>query len=506
MPVVAPEYVQAFLGKDVRFDGRFVAGVKTTNVYCKPSCSAKKPPPEHVVFFDTAAHAEEAGFRACRRCRPNATPGTPGWSGTSATVSRALRLIEDGVLDRSNIDALCERLGIGARQLRRLFRKHLGTSPIQVARMRRADFARRLIETTGLSMTSVAEAAGFGSIRRFNAVMNEVYGCPPTALRKGPSPGAVGLELEIPVRPPFAWETILASLQASAMAGVETVADGHYYRTARFKQAVGEVSVGFDENASALRVHVSHSLNSYLLDVVSGVRRLFDVEADIATITEHLRTDPLLAECLDATPGLRVVGAFDRFETAVITLLGQHIGAEELDELTRAMVEKYGKEIRTSQAGLTHVFPTPYVLSTVRLESVGLPKRRSRSIQALAKAVHEGALQLDGSPSLDEALRGLREIPGIGTTTADYIAMRVYREPDAFPLQDQRLRTVVSKDGSALPPMELEERAERWRPWRAYAAISLWDLSNRLEESRGGYFQGNRETIHPPPAAAHQVA
>ena len=498
MPVAAPEYYQAFLGKDVRFDGRFVAGVETTGIYCKPSCSAKKPASENVVFFDTPAEAEAAGFRSCRKCRPDATPGTPAWNGTSATVSRALRLIEDGVLDRTNIDALCERLGIGARQLRRLFRKHLGTSPIQVARMRRADFARRLIETTGLSMTHIAETAGFGSIRRFNAVMNEVYGCPPTALRRGPAPGSAGLELEIPVRRPFAWDALLASLEGSATPGIEKVIDGRYYRTARFKQAVGEVCVSFGEAEAALRVRVSHSLNSYLLDVVSGVRRLFDVEADVGVITEHLSGDALLGASMQATPGLRVLGAFDHFETAVMTLLGQHISAEELAELAQRISEKYGKEIETSQDGLTHVFPTPYVLSTAHLEVVGVPKRRSKSIQALAKAVHEGVLRLDGSPSLDEALRGLRAIPGVGATTADYIAMRVYREPDAFPTNDQRLRAAASVDGTTLGAIELEARAERWRPWRAYAAMCLWAAANRDDSASPAYFQGNRETIRAP--------
>ncbi|MEM7137652.1 MAG: AlkA N-terminal domain-containing protein [Myxococcota bacterium] len=507
MPVTSPEYHQAFLGKDSRFDGRFVAGARTTRIYCKPSCSTKMPPADNVEFFDTPDEAEAEGYRACRKCRPDVAPGTPAWNGTSATVSRALRLIEDGVLDRTNIDALCERLGIGARQLRRLFRKHLGTSPVQVARMRRADFARRLIETTGLSMTHVAEAAGFGSIRRFNAVMNEVYGCPPTSLRKGPARGAAGLDLEIPVRAPFAWSPLLASLEAGATPGVESVIDGRYIRVARFKQAVGEVSVTFDEAGSALRVRVSHSLNAYLLDVVSGVRRLFDVEAEMGVIEEHLATDPTVAKCMRATPGLRVLGSFDRFETAVMTLLGQHICNEEAMDLATRIIDKYGRAIETSESVLTHAFPTPYALSSVRLEALGVPKRRSKSIQALAKAVHEGALRLDGTPSLDEALRRLRSIPGVGTTTADYVAMRVYREPDAFPSHDQRLRAAASHDEGALSPADLEARAESWRPWRAYAAMWLWDSVRRDEPASTPYFQGNRETMVPAaPTAEDQVA
>jgi len=353
-------------------------------------------------------------------------------------------------------------------------------------------------------MTHIAEAAGFGSIRRFNAVMNEVYGCPPTALRKGSVHGAVGLELEITVRRPFAWDALLSSLEASATPGVEKVAEGRYHRTARFKRAVGEVCVSFDEAGSVLRVRVSHSLSSYLLDVVSGVRRLFDVEADVAVIKEHLAGDPLLAPCLRTAPGLRVLGAFDHFETAVMTLLGQHVGAEELAELGKRITEKYGQAIDTSLDGLTHVFPTPYALSTAHLEAVGVPKRRSKSIQALAKAVHEGVLRLDGSPSLDEALCGLRAIPGVGTTTADYIAMRVYREPDAFPANDRRLRTVASLNGGALAAHELEALAERWRPWRAYAAMCLWETARCNGTASSTYFQGNRDTITPP--APEQVA
>ena len=505
MPVVSPEYTQAFLGRDLGSDGRLVAGVKTTGVYCKPSCAALRPAPEDVYLFDTPADAESAGFRPCGECKPASASTRPASRCTSTTVERALRLIEDGILDRNNIDALCERLGIGARQLRRLFRKHLGTSPIQVARMRRADFARRLIETSGLSMTHVAEAAGFGSIRRFNAVMSEVFGCPPTALRKNPAPHGVGLELEIPLQGPFAWDALLASLEASSPPGVAQVVEDQYRRTAGYKNGFGEVSVGYDPDRPSLRVRVSHSLNAHFLDVVSSVRRLFDVEAAIDVIRGRLESDPLLGRVFARTSGLRVLGAFDRFETAVMTLLGQHICPDELTDLARRIVDKHGKRIETSDDGLTHLFPTPYALSTARLDAVGVPKRRAKSIQALAKAVHEGTLQLDGSPSLEEALRRCRAIPGIGSTTADYIAMRVYREPDAFPAQDLRLRAAASLGGEPISALELETRAEQWRPFRAYAATCLWELGSSDEHSRSLYSRGNAEAMRPP-EPADQVA
>ena len=407
--------------------------------------------------------------------RPPASNGAAVPNGTSTTVSRALRLIEDGLLDHANIDALCERLGIGARQLRRLFHKHLGTSPIQVARFRRANFARRLIETTSLSMAHIAQAAGFGSVRRFNAVINEVYGCPPTALRKGPNRVEGKLELQIPVDGPFPWTRMLRFLEPWTTSGVEQVVGDRYYRTACFGKVCGEIRVTYEPNARELCVRVSSSLGGNLLDVVSGVRRLFDVDAPTDVIREHLGTDPLLASCMDASPGLRVPGAFDHFETAVMMLLNQHLAPLEASELMDRIVDKYGKRVETSQPSLTHAFPTPYALSTAKLEAVGVPVRRSRSIQALAKAVHEGALRLDGSPSLDGAVEGLRSIADLTATTAQYIAMRVYREPDAFPFSNRWLREALSDNGASISIAELEARAENWRPWRAYAAMHLWD-------------------------------
>ena len=501
MPLPTPEYLQAFLSKDARFDGRFVAGVTTTGIYCKSSCSAKKPAAENIVFFDAPADAEAAGFRACRKCRPQATAGTPASNGTSTTVSRALRLIEDGVLDHANIDALCERLGIGARQLRRLFNQHLGTSPVQVARIRRAHFARRLIETTSLSMAHISQAAGFGSVRRFNAVINEVYGCPPTALRRSPNRVDGRLELQVPVEGPFPWARMLQFLEPWTASGVEQVVGDRYYRTASFGKVAGEICVTYEPLASELHVRVSSSLGAHLLDVVSGVRRLFDVDAPMKMITEHLAADPVLSRRIEATPGLRVPGAFDHFETAVIMLLNQHIPPEEASDLMDRIVERHGKPIETSQPSLTHVFPTPYALSTARLEAVGVPKRRSRSIQALAKAVHEGALRLDGSSSLGAAIEGLRAIADVSNTTAEYIAMRVYREPDAFPTNNSWLRKAISLNGAPVSVPEIESRADAWRPWRAYAAMHLWDSFVADEADAGGLW--HRDSAPP---AADQVA
>lgn len=433
--------------------------------------------------------------------QPGAAPATPSFkvapAGVPGAVARALRLIEDGLLDHAGIDALCERLGIGARQLRRLFNKHLGTTPVHVARIRRARFARRLIETTGMSMANVARAAGFGSVRRFNAVMNEVYGCAPTRLRKTPGAIADGLELEIPVEGSFPWTRLLEFLEPWTASGVEKIVDGRYHRTAVFGQAAGEVCVSYEPARNALRVRVSSSLGGHLLDVVSGVRRLFDIDAPIDEIKAHLSTDPVLRKCLDATPGLRVPGAFEHFETAVLMLLHQHMRPDEASALMDRIIAKYGKPIPASLPSLTHLFPTPYALSTARLEAVGVSKRRSRSIQALAKAVHEGALRLDGAPSLDTATEGLRSIADLGATTAKYIAMRVYREPDAFPPNSPWLRKALSHTDAPVSAQELESRAERWSPWRAYAAMYLWDSLMEDESVDGPAWRSGRESIPP---------
>lgn len=428
---------------------------------------------------------------------------TPVADDTSATVARALRLIEDGLLDHANIDALCERLGIGARQLRRLFHKHLGTSPVQVASVRRARFARRLVETTGLSMAHIARAAGFGSVRRFNAVMQEVYGCPPTSLRRDPSKATSGLELQVPVEASFPWTRMLEFIEPWTASGVEQIVDDRYYRIASFGQVAGEVCVTFEREQHALLVRVSSSLEEHLLDVVSGVRRLFDVDAQTDAIAAHLGADSRLKPLIDAMPGLRVPGAFDHFETAVVMLLNQHMHPTEASELMDRVVEKHGKRIETSQPSLTHVFPTPYALSTAKLEAVGVPKRRARSIQALAKAVHESALRLDGTPSLDAAIGRLRSIADISGTTAQYVAMRVYREPDAFPSNNPWLRKALSHDGAPVSLQEVERLADAWRPWRAYASMYLWSSLFDDQEDTRQFWSSSRESTPP---SAGQVA
>ena len=419
-----------------------------------------------------------------------------------ATVARALRLIEEGVLDHANIDALCERLGIGARQLRRLFHKHVGASPVQVALVRRARFARRLIETTSLSMSHIAKAAGFGSVRRFNAVINEVYGCPPSALRKEPAKDSAKLELHIAVEQGFPWERMLQVIEPWTVPGVEQVVGDRYCRTASIGGAAGEVSVSHVQDAGALRVRVSRSLAVHLLDVVSSIRRLFDVDADTVAIGARLQGDAKLRRYTALTPNLRVPGAFDHFETAVMMLLNQNTSPGDASDLMDRIVDKFGKRVETSQVSLTHVFPTPAALGAGKLESVGVPTRRARSIQQLAKAVHEGSLRLDGAASLDAAVEQLRSVADVSASTAHHVAMRVYRESDAFPSTNPWLRQAMSSNGSPLSATELEAQAESWRPYRAYAAMHLW--ASLLSEDPSARELWSR--VSASPQSADQVA
>lgn len=474
----------AFLGRDRRFAGRFYAGVTTTGVYCRPGCPAPLPRPRNVRFFACAAAAEEAGFRACRRCRPETAPGTPAWSGTSATVARALRQIEAGVADGTPLAALAARLGIGERQLRRLFAAHLGASPVAVARTRRLHFARRLLDETSLRMSDVALAAGFSSVRRFNEAMREAFGAPPTALRRAPAPGVegAGIRLRLPFRTPCAGEPLLSFLAARALPGVETVTGRTYRRTARLGGAVGLVEASLDEARGALDLRLVGLRPALALEATRRASRLFDLDADPAAVAAHLGADPLLAPLLARRPGLRVPGAWDPFETAVRTVLGQQVSVAAARTLAGRLASRFGPPLPAGLAaeGLTHLFPSPGELAEADVASIGLPSRRAETVRALARAVALGRIDLGPAASLVEAEGRLAGIPGIGPWTARLVALRALGEPDALPADDLGLRKALSGGGALPSPSEVAERARAWRPWRAYALVHLWtDLAER---------------------------
>jgi AraC family transcriptional regulator of adaptative response / DNA-3-methyladenine glycosylase II len=461
--------------RDERYDGRFFTGVLTTGIYCRPICPAPRPKAENVRFFVTAAAAEEAGLRPCLRCRPESSPGTPDWCGTSDIVNRALRLISEGMMDEYDLPELASRLHVGPRQLRRLFGQHVGASPITVVQNRRVLFAKKLITETTLPMTEIAFSAGFSSIRRFNDVMQKVYGRSPTTLRKEgsqPRPQAQ-LQLRLAYRPPYDWETLLQFLGARAIPGVEWVEEQQYQRTVKIGETVGTIRVEQQPQKNSLLLTISPNLSRGLIQIVDRVRSLFDLRADPMEIGDYLAQDGRLAPLVQRRPGLRVPGAWDGFEVAVRAILGQQVSVRGATTLAGRLVAAYGEAVETAKPHLTHLFPTPEQLSEAELTGLGLTGQRMRAIQVLARTVRDGELLLGTAVSLDDLIKQLIQLPGIGEWTAHYMAMRVFGEPDAFPAGDLVLRKMVG-NGTAASAKVLQQVAESWRPWRAYAAMHLW--------------------------------
>ncbi len=465
---------RARLSRDARFDGKFFIGVLTSKVYCRPICPARTAMEKNVRYYPTAAAAAEAGFRPCLRCRPECSPGTPAWLGTPATVTRALRLIGESGCDEGGVEELADRLGVGSRHLRRLFLRHLGATPSAVARTRRLHFAKKLIDETTLPMSEVALASGFGCVRRFNAEIQKVYRRTPTQIRRLVRKAAAQPDNEyffrLRYRPPYHWEAMLAFLAARAIPGVEEVEGGRYRRTISFHGSHGYLEVTPDEANEALAVRVQFGNPRSLFHIVERIRAMFDLNADWTAIVRGLRVDPELAARLKTDPGVRVPGCWDGFELAVRAILGQQVSVKGATTLSGRIAKTFGQPIVSAVAGLTHLFPTPRVLAEANLVGLGLTNSRAATIQALALAVHKGEISFDGSIESETLLSRLREIPGIGHWTAQYVAMRALGEPDAFPTGDLGLLRALNSEGSR----ELEVRAESWRPWRAYAAMYLW--------------------------------
>jgi len=481
---------RALTTRDARFDGKFFTAVRTTGIYCRPICPARCPRLENVVFYATAAAAQEAGFRPCLRCRPESSPSLAAWRGTSSTVARALALIGDGALDGdgSGVEVLALRLGMGERQLRRLFDKHLGASPIAVAQTRRVLFAKQLIHETRLPMTDVAVAAGFGSLRRFNETFRRMYGRPPSALRRqrpegaAPSAGGGGIQLVLSYAAPYDWDAIIEFLAARAIAEVEVVEPGRYRRTIALGGRHGTLEVTPVAGKSALVATIRFPAVEQLPAIVSRVRRLFDLGADARAIAAQLSRDRTLARLVRRRPGLRVPGAWDGFELAVRAMLGQQITVAAARQLAGRLVAAHGERLvapdgDAAAAGLGRVFPSAERLARADLRGLGMPGARAAALSSLAEASAASPALFDGERdgSLDETITRLRRLPGVGEWTAQYIALRALHDPDAFPAGDLGLQRALSRSlGQRPTAAALLARAETWRPWRAYAAQHLW--------------------------------
>jgi len=489
---------RALQSRDERFDGLLFVGVTSTGIYCRPVCPARTAKPENCRFFGSAAAAQEAGFRPCLRCRPETAPDLASWRGTSNTVSRALALITDGALDGpdASVEALAERLGIGERHLRRLFVQHLGASPIAVAQTRRVLFAKQLIHETQMPITEVALAAGFGSLRRFNEIFRELFHRPPSALRRkalsnSASPEA-GVTLRLSYRPPYDWESMLGYLRARAIPGVEVVENGSYLRTVGIDGFTGSVHVTHLPERQSLSVTIRFPRVQSLPAIISRVRRLFDLDADIETIDAHLSLDPLLAPLVALRPGLRAPGGWDGFELAVRAILGQQVTVAAARRLAEQLVVSHGEPVSSnfvSEARLTHVFPEPQHLALAKPIEVGMPAARRAALKELAEAAAADPNLFRPFGTIEEAIARFRKIRGVGEWTAQYIALRALRETDAFPAADiGLLRGAEVVDGIRSTAPNLRIRSESWRPWRAYAAQHLWAAGAALiSESRSTY-------------------
>lgn len=463
---------RAWTARDARFVGRFVMAVTSTHIYCRPGCPARLPARRNVRFYATPAAAETAGFRACLRCRPDRAPGAPAAHGTATTVTRALRLIDEGALTEGSLETLAGRLGVTSRWLRELFERHVGAAPLDVARTRKAHLARRLIEETALPLEDVAAAAGYGSARRLRSAMQETFERPPSALRRGPAVAPDrALELKLAARAPFDAAPLLAFFAARAIPGVEDVRDGVYRRAFALEGAPATLEVHARPDAVLLRLPPRAA--SALPRVIARVSRMFDLDADVDAIAAWLGRDPRLARALRGRT-VRVPGAFDAFEAGVRALLGQQVSVAAARTLAGRLARVAGAPLAAPDGAITHVFPTPAAVAAASLEKLGLPGARAAALRGFAAAVADGSLDLGAFKSLDDAVERLSALPGIGDWTAQYLAMRALGEPDAFPAGDLGVREALARNGRRPGEREVRARAERWRPWRAYAVLALW--------------------------------
>lgn len=462
---------------DPRFDGWVFCGVKTTGIYCRPSCPARTPKRENVRFFASAAAAQAAGFRACKRCRPDATPGSPDWDLRADLVGRAMRLIADGVVDREGVRGLAARLGYTERHIHRRLVAAVGAGPLALARAQRAQTARILLETSAMPITGVAFAAGFQSVRQFNSTIQEIFAVTPTGLRvraqrHGQAQDSGALALRLPYRSPLDAQGLISFLGLRAVPGVEEVHDGAYRRSMRLPHGSGTVelrpAVGF--------IDARYRLDD-LRDLGAAMQRsraLLDLDSDPHAVAETLAVDPLLGALVRESPGRRVAGHVDAHELAVRAVLGQQVSIRGASTLAGRLVAACGERLARPLGTVTHLFPSVQALAGMDSERLGMPRARRRALLGLVTALASGELVLDAGAARDDARRRLLALPGIGPWTSEYIAMRALRDPDAFLPSDLGVRRALEQLGHDGQPAAAEAVAESWRPYRAYAVQHLW--------------------------------
>jgi AraC family transcriptional regulator of adaptative response / DNA-3-methyladenine glycosylase II len=466
--------------RDSRYDGRFFTAVKTTGIYCRPICPARLPKRDNVIFYPSAAVAQVEGFRPCLRCRPETAPDTPAWGGTSSSVGRALRLIEEGALDSGSVEQMAARLGLGERQVRRLFLKHVGASPVSVALTRRLLLAKQLLHETDLTITQVAMASGFGSIRRFNESFQQVFKTAPSFLRReigneGPFVPGPDIHLKLRYRPPYDWGAMADFMKARLYWGVESFEAGIYRRSLSLDDQIVLVAVA-QGKGDWLNVQVKLQELTLLPKVIARVREAFDLAADPDVIGAHLGQDRALQGLVLRRPGLRVPGAFDPFEVGVRAILGQQITVSAAIKLGAGLVSQLGAALPNEWAQETDVsrlFPSAEAILASSLDFLGMPQARVLCLKAYCEAYLAEEDFFGGDIGL--VLARLLGVKGIGPWTASYIALRALRDPDAFPAEDVALARGLEQLGGERPTrVALELRSQAWRPWRAYAAQHIW--------------------------------
>lgn len=469
----------ALRSRDARFDGVFFVGVTSTGVYCRPVCPAKTPMRKNCRFFSSAEAAEKASFRPCLRCRPELAPGLAPMENAHRIAHLMVSRIDEGLLDDgAGLEEIAAQFGLSSRQLRRISQKELGVSPIELMQTRRLLLAKQLLTETKLPVTAIAFASGFASLRRFNDAFSAQYRMPPTRLRKAAaSPDTISVTdtstLLLSYRPPYDWEAVLEFLRARTIRDVEFVDDSSYARTVRLGKQTGWIRVTHAPERRALRVQFTHSLTPVLPTLLGRLRGLFDLAARPDLIAAHLRKDARLRAGVRKNPGLRVPGAFDGFETALRAILGQQITVKAATTLAGRVADAFGARVRTPFPELTRLAPTAEVLARASVSDVaklGIVSARAKSILALARAFQSGALKLEAGAHPDAVVEQLEALPGIGPWTAQYIAMRALRWPDAFPKED----IAVRKNLGGVSAKEAEALSQAWRPWRSYGVMHVW--------------------------------
>jgi len=467
--------IRAVQSKDGRFDGWFFTAVLTTGIYCRPSCPVVPPKPENMRFFPSAAAAQQAGFRACKRCRPDASPGSPEWDVRADVVARAMRLIADGVMDNGGVPALARRLGYSVRQVERQLLAELGAGPLALARAQRAQTARLLVETTALPMGDVAFAAGFASIRTFNDTVREVFALSPSQLRDRASRGQAGtgsLSLRLPFRAPLQPDNLFGHLAATAVPGVEEWRDGAYRRTLRLPHGHGIVALRPEPDHVSCQLALTDLRD--LASAISRCRRLLDLDADPVAVDDLLSGDEVLAPLVRKAPGRRVPRTVDPHEFALRAVLGQQVSTAAGRTHAGRLAAALGEPVDDPAGGLSRLFPSAAALAEADPAGLAMPQSRRESFAALARALASGQIDLSVGGDWLEARLRLDSLPGVGPWTVETIAMRALGDPDAFPASDLGVRAAARQAGLPATSAALTSRAAAWRPWRSYAVQYLW--------------------------------